>query len=213
MVWAVSPLDSDAPYCWLGGEYLRFGRCVALGDGVCRLSRLQRACFEAERDPPTHMPGERFVILDAGTARLVEGRIFPTGDSVEVEAFGLADALPASALAVVEAMAVTPLSPVHGAAEIANDGAIMLQWKRRSRLDFGWRDGLDQILAEDSEQYQVDLMVNTTPTAQWTCPASSLTIFAGELALLGASAGPEIAFSVRQLGRFSRSEPHFINFA
>lgn len=210
---AGSPLDNDAPYCWLGGEFIRFGRCEALGGGIYRLSRLQRACFAADLLAQTHMSGESLVLLEADTARLLEGRSFALGETVDIEALGLGDALPASASAVVEAMAVTPLPPVHGVAEIADDGAMLLQWKRRSRIDLGWRDGVDQTLAEDIEQYLVELIVNGSPTAQWTSSANSLFITASELATLGVSAGPAILFAVRQIGRFARSDPHLIEIA
>jgi hypothetical protein len=210
---AGSPIDNDAPYCWLGGEFIRFGRCEALGGGAYRLSRLQRACFAADLLAPTHMSGESFALLEVDTARLLEGRSFALGETIDVEALGLGDVSPASASAVVKAMAVTPLPPVHGVAEIAADGAILLNWKRRSRLDLGWRDGVDQILAEDIEHYLVELIVNGTPTAQWTSLTNSLVIAASELAALGVSAGPAISFVVRQIGRFARSDQHFIEIA
>lgn len=205
-----SPLDADAPYIWLGGEFIRFGRCEALGNSSFRLSRLRRGCFQSDLTIPHHAVGEPFVFIEPESARLIEERIFGAGEAAYVEAVGLADAVPAVASTPILGLATTPLAPVHGSMQIAADGAIALRWLRRSRIDSGWRDGVDQILAEDIEQYRVSLIADGLSVAEWISVENQIRVSAEQRAELGISANAAITAEIRQVGRHALSSPLII---
>jgi Putative phage tail protein len=210
---AGSPLSSDAPYVWLEGEFIRFGSAEALGGGRYRLSRLQRGCFGSEVAIQAHVAGDRFVLLEADSVKLLTEREFMRGDLVAVEALGLGDALPVSTNSPVIARAITPLSPVHGMAEMRADGSFSVRWARRSRIDLGWRDGVDQVLVEDAEQYLVSLLVEGASVGQWLCDESALSFSAAEYAALAIPPGATPVFAVKQIGRYAQSGQILINIS
>ena len=113
--------------------------------------------------------------------------------------------MPVSATATVEGRAVTPLAPVHGSALRNPDGSVDLKWKRRSRLDLGWVDGVDQAQAEDAECYRVTLHVNDVVIREWTVGATNLHIPAADIAALDMPQNAHLLFAIRHIGRFAQS--------
>lgn len=202
-----SPLDRDARTICLGGEFIRYGNCAALGNRRYRLSRLLRGCFEAEQSGALHPVGTPFVLLDVGTARLITERDYTRGDMVTVEALGIGDAGPVSATAIVDAAAITPPPPVHGVAEKRQDGSIVATWIRRSRIDFGWRDGVDQALVEEGEQYLVSLHADMTPVGEWVSHDATITIDTAILASMNLPVIATLSLAVRQTGLHAQSDP------
>ncbi len=202
-----SPLDVDAPYFWLDGELIRFGSCEALGGGIYLLSRLQRGCFQSDLSVPFHPAGAHFVLVEPGSARLIEDRNFVQGDVATIEALGLGDNVPVAASVTVEALAIRPLVPVHGSSAVLNDGSVMFRWVRRSRIDAGWRDGVDQLLAEQAEQYRVLLTADGSPVGEWTVPESSVTFSPATWAALAIPQDAEIIAKIFEVGRHAVSPP------
>jgi Putative phage tail protein len=200
-----SPLANDAPYCWLDGEFIRFGTCEALGGGVFRLSRLRRGCFQSEGEVPLHPAGTQFILVEPNTARLIDERVFGAGEIVEVEALGLGDLVPVSASTTVQALSTKPLAPVHGRFATALDGSVTVSWIRRSRIDAGWRDGIDQTLSEQQEQYLVSLAVNGLPIGQWTCLESRIAFSPTQWADLEIPQNAVVFAEIRQIGRHAQS--------
>ena len=210
---AGSPLDTDAPYFWLGGEFMRFGHCEALGGGIYRLSRLQRGCFQSEQNGPFHAASAPFVMIESDSARLIEERVFVAGDIAIVEALGLADAFSTSALASIQGFAINPLTPVHGAFTVSSSGSVIISWVRRSRIDSGWRDGVDQLLAEQQEQYLITLTTGGAPVAEYTSFEPNISFSAAQWSDLGMSENTLVAAVIRQVGRHAQSSPLIINRA
>lgn len=208
-----SPLDPDARIFWLGGEFVRYGVCEALGNRRFRLSRLLRGFFKAEPPGYSHAVGASFVLLDADSVRIITERDYARGETAAVEALGIGDTIPVSANTVVEAAAITPLPPVHGVAERPIDGSIVARWVRRSRIDFGWRDGVDQALVEDSEQYLVSLHADTVVLGEWISYEPGISITANILSGLNLSPAAALSLAIRQLGRHARSEPLIITLS
>jgi hypothetical protein len=206
-----SPLDFDAPYIWLAGEFLRYGNCEALGDNVYRLSRLQRNCFRSGNTVPHHVVGSRIVLIQAEAARLIEERNFVRGDRVEAEALGLGDSNAASASVLVDALAITPLAPVHGSATAHADGSVLLRWVRRARMDSGWRDGVDQAMVEGQEQYVIRLSADGAFVGEWTTAEPHLFYGPAQWAALALAGNAAVTFAVRQVGRHAQSDPLTIN--
>jgi hypothetical protein len=122
-----------------------------------------------------------------------------------VEAIGLADVTPANAQKSVEGRAIVPLAPVHGEMRRLGDGSLHANWIRRSRIDLGWRDGVDQVLVEQSEAYLVDLLANGALITQWTIASNQFDVSADALAALNIAPGTQLSLRVAQIGRFAQS--------
>jgi hypothetical protein len=86
-------------------------------------------------------------------------------------------------------------------------GNYNLYWKRRSRLDLGWVDGVDQAQAEDQESYRVGLYIDGGMLREWTVNENYLHISATETAALGGLQNSLVIFKVQQIGRFAQSGP------
>jgi len=201
-----SPVAIDAPIFWISGAFIRVGSIVALGSRRYRLSRLARVHAPAVM-PPVISAGAPLVLIEASSARLLSESYFTVGQNISVEAEGVGDALPVIVNATIDGLAVRPLSPVHGRAVRNSDGSIDVRWVRRSRLDIGWVDGVDQAMAEDREAYAVELAVNDVIVKEWTVERSLMSLSASELLASGVSAGVQPIFHVRQIGRFAQSSP------
>lgn len=100
-----------------------------------------------------------------------------------------------------------PLPPVHGRAIRNSDGSFKLEWKRCSRLDLGWVDGVDQALVEDQESYRVAILANDVVLREWLVAANNLHVSAGEMAATGMAQNALPIFHVWHIGRFAQSEP------
>jgi hypothetical protein len=207
------PLASDAPVFHMGGEFIRVGRVVALGAKRYRLSRFARACFSDQLSAPAHAAGSRIVWMDPASTRIIAATDYHIGQTITVEAQGLGDINPVVATAVANGRAITPLAPVHGRARRQANGDIHLNWVRRSRLDLGWVDGVDQLMVEDREAYHVQLLADDNILRDWTVFENALHISADDYASLGVQSGSELGFSVQQIGRFTQSTPLLFGFA
>ncbi len=205
-----SPLEADAPYIWLGNEFMRFGHCEALGGGIFRLSRLRRGCFQSKLTVMHHQAGEPFVLFESDSARPIDERTFTEGEHVLVGALGLADTAPVYASALIEGLAIAPLAPVHGEMEIAADGSVTFRWLRRTRIDAGWREGVDQVLAEQQEQYRVSLYGDGLPVGEWTSFENRIVFGVTQWVALAIATNAGITAEIRQVGRHAQSPPLII---
>jgi hypothetical protein len=201
------PLASDAPVFHVDGEFIRVGRVAALGANQYRFSRFARACFSDQLSAPVHAAGSPIVWMDAASARIIAATAYHIGQTVTVEAQGLGDLNPVAGTAVANGRAITPLMPVHGWARRQTNGDIHLNWVRRSRLDLGWVDGVDQLMVEDREAYHVLIFADDNIVGDWTVLESALHISADDYACLGIPSDVEVRFSVQQIGRFTQSMP------
>lgn len=202
---AIGQLPAEGVYCWAGGEFIRFGFAIPIAAGRYRLAELQRGCFGTEAAIHSHQAGEPFVWLEQSTARLLDGVTLTPGSALTIEATGFGDDIPVSATISLTGKAIVPLSPVHAHGQLRMDGGISLTWIRRSRIDFGWNDGVDQGLAEDAEQYLVSLSGGDGPLADWTVQSSELSLPSAIVAELNLAAGPVLTFQISQIGRHMTS--------
>ena len=200
-----SPFANDAPVFWMDGEFIRVGCVTALGGQVYQLSRFGRGGFSSALQAPAHPMGVLLVLMDAASALMLPNASISQGEMLFIEAQGFGDAAPISATAVAGGRAITPLSPVHGRARHNVDDSIDLEWKRRSRLDLGWIDGVDQAQVEDAERYRVTVEADGAVLREWTVAANNLRVPAVEVAALGIARNTAMAFNVRQIGRFAQS--------
>lgn len=201
----IGQIAQDWPLCWIGGEFVRFGSAVPLADGRYRMTNLQRGCFGTEAAIDSHQVGETFVWLEQSTVRLLDGIALVAGTTIMIEALGIGDDAPVSAIASLHGKSIAPFSPVHAHGVLLADGGVELTWIRRSRIDFGWTDGVDQGLVEDGEQYLVSLIGVDGPIADWTVQAPTLSVPPATISALTAVAGPVLTFGVSQIGRHMAS--------
>ncbi len=198
-------LRGDNPVCWIEGELIRYASAVYLGGAQYRLTGLQRGCFGSETAVLGHVSGDRFLLLDAETLRGIDDIPISIGQNVEFEAFGLGDIVPVAATAMVDGKAVRPLPPVHVAAAFNFGGGVDIQWIRRSRIDFGWNDGVDQPLSEDTESYEVTLITSGQSRGSWIVGEPKMTVSAQALSQYQLVSGTLFWFEISQIGRYARS--------
>ncbi len=146
----------------LGDEIIQFRQAELIGPGHYRLSHLLRGRRGTETHAATHVPGERFVLLKAGTLSFIPGVL---GDRDKTFVFrALA---PGQTLGSAEDYGLTygmktlcPLAPVHIKAvrSLGTGGDLTLSWTRRARLNAEWNDHIDVPLDEDEELYRIDIM-------------------------------------------------------
>jgi hypothetical protein len=201
-----SLLSQDAPYIWVSGEIIRYGLAQYLGEGRYRISGMLRGCHGSENKISAHQAGEDIVLLESDTLRILDDINVTTGQQLQLEAAGIGDDVPATAGLTVAALAVKPLAPVHGRADFAASGDTTLSWIRRSRVDFGWQDGVEQPLTEDAEQYSVELWSANTRLAIFSAETNHLIIPASHAALSAANTSSALQFRIRQIGKFAQSE-------
>lgn len=89
---------------------------------------------------------------------------------------------------------------------IAIDGSASFVWRRRSRGQWRWLDGVTQPLVEESEQHRVGYGPVAAPYASWLVSIPEFYLSATELSTLQFQHGGGI-FWVQQLGSFAQSRP------
>ncbi len=151
--------------------------------------------------------------MDPASARIIAATDYHIGQTITVEAQGLGDPSPVVESAMAHGRAITPLAPVHGRARRQANGDIQINWVRRSRLDLGWVDGVDQLMVEDREAYHVRLLADENILRDWTVFENAMHIAADEQVGLGITSGSELGFSVQQIGRFTQSTPLLFGLA
>ncbi|WP_260582101.1 phage tail protein [Sphingopyxis sp. PET50] len=188
----------------VGDELIQFGVAEALAPGEWRLSRLLRGRAGTERLAP-HPAGTPFVLLDDAALFLLPDALAGWAESgaaiLQWTARGGSDlddvAVPGGAAAL------RPLAPVHGRLRGDGAGGLLVDWIRRSRVDPGWRDGVDLPLGESREAWRVTAVPAATGLGPWDCALPSLHLSPAEA---GAMA-PGTSLEIRQVGDFALSLP------
>lgn len=150
-----SALDSGANLARLGGELVQFAQAEPLGGGLWRLRDLWRGRRGSDAGPIVE--GAPFTLLDPDTVLLLPLMGVP-GDPVQLLASGTGDAEAVTASVTLSGASVLPPAPVRLTAR-RGDAGVTLRWRRRSRGDWRWRDGVDVALGEEGESYVVTLAV------------------------------------------------------
>jgi hypothetical protein len=202
-------LARGANLAMVGAEAIQFARAEPLGDRRFRLSGLWRGRGGTEDQIDGHIAGEPFVLINEALG-LVDPAMIGAMPAFSAAAQGRDDEAPVEAHLASHGRAVMPLSPVHGRWRDDGAGGIVVEWIRRSRSGFAWRDGLDVPLGEDSEVYRVSVIVDGAAMAQHVVPAPAITINAADLALYQAAAAGSLAAVIVQQGGLGVSAPLFI---
>jgi hypothetical protein len=186
-------LDAGANLAMLGDELIQFAHAQSLGEGRWRLSGLWRGRRGTEYAIGTQSAGDRFVLLDAEALLLVDLPAATLGGTARLLAEGAGDSGEAAAAeAQIDGISLLPLAPAQLTAHLLPDGSVRLRWVRRSRTDWGWRDGGDIAPEPGGEHYR--LTVTPGIGDGW-----SLDLIAPEATLRPAAATGPLAIEVRQI--------------
>ncbi|MFZ2995092.1 phage tail protein [Sphingobium sp.] len=201
--------------CLVGGELIQFGAAVRTGAASYRLSHLRRGLRGTEWAMAGHGAGESFLLIEED--RLIEplvslGGAAEVGGTLRLSAIGLGDVEPAEAVLTIAGEALKPPSPVHLTVRALVGGGWRIDWVRRSRDGWRWSSGSDTPLGEESERYDVRVMVADTLVRGATCDAQGWTYEASMIAADG-MAGAEMRCEVRQIGTYAVGRAAAVAFA
>lgn len=197
-------LLSGANRAMVGGELLQFGTAEVVGPAIWRLSRLLRG-RAGTGSAAAHTVGAPFVLLDDSAPMLL-----PEALAVAAEGGGARlQWAPRGGATMTEVPvpaaggALLPLAPVHGRISYDGSGGVLISWRRRSRVDTGWRDHVDLPIGEGQEAWRISLSPPVPGMAPWERATADLHIAADVLAALP----PDTTIAIRQVGDFALSPP------
>ena len=197
-------LLSGANRAMVGGELLQFGTAEVVGPAIWRLSRLLRG-QAGTGSAAAHTVGAPFVLLDDSAPMLL-----PEALAIMAESGGARlQWAPRGGATMTEVPvpaaggALLPLAPVHGRISSDGSGGVCVSWRRRSRVDTGWRDHVDLPIGEGQEAWRISLSPPIPGFAPWDRASPDLHIAAAVLAALP----PDTMIAIRQVGDFGLSPP------
>ncbi|MFN3819192.1 phage tail protein [Blastomonas sp.] len=202
-------LSRGANLAMVGAEAIQFAHVEPLGGNLFRLTGLWRGRGGTEDKIADHAPGESFVLISEALG-LVDPAFIGAEPGFDAAAQGRDDPEPAIARLGSHGRAVRPLSPVHGRWRDNGAGGIIVQWTRRSRGGFAWRDGIDAPLSEDAEVYRMAVAADGISIADLVVHEASVSLDAGVLAAWRSMASATLEASVVQQGALGLSPPLII---
>jgi Putative phage tail protein len=194
----------DAPSLWIDGEIVRYGNAEKIGPRDYRLNRLLRGCFGTNTQLG-HAAQTDVFLIESGSLLPLDSVPTPMDLVLEIEAQGIADAVPVAQSILTTGNAIRPRSPVHGVIERLENGDILLRWQRRERLAHHWTDGADIPNSEGEAAYVVELYVDGALLITWNIANPLLLVAASEIGALSIAPGASVQFEIVQQGRFARS--------
>jgi hypothetical protein len=163
----------------LGSEVIQFKTATLTGTRTYTLSGLLRGRLGTEWAAATHVLGERFVLLESSTVRVVEAPSAEYGVARYYRGASLGGLMDDAAefAWTHNAVARKPLSPVLVGGGRDASGNLTINWVRRTRIGGGWINNADVPLGEASESYSIDIynggsvvrtITEATATASYT---------------------------------------------
>jgi hypothetical protein len=160
-------------------EIVQFRDAEYLGEGIWLLTGLLRGRRGTEHNIGASVAGDRFVMLSMGGLIRLPLNTVEIGVSrlYKIVATGtrFGDAEPQEFTGTGEAL--RPFSPVHIEADLEADDDIDISWVRRGRIGQTLQSGTEIALSEETEGYEVDILVDgavvrtietDTPSATYT---------------------------------------------
>lgn len=194
-------LDVGANLAMVGDELLQFGEAVQIAPRRWRLRRLWRGRRGTEAAIGSQRVGDGFALIRPDALRALEPRRSGNGARLRLRAIGIDDGVEGvSAEVAVTGKWRLPPSPVHLKGNALADGALQLEWVRRSRFGWQWRDGVEVPLGEDAEAYVVRVLRADGGATAIACLVPRLT-------LPPERASGACRIEVRQLGTHGPSAP------
>jgi hypothetical protein len=162
----------------IGDELVQFQNAELIGESTYKLTKLLRGRQGTEWAIAGHAVGDRFVLITPAlyTTAIANNLI---GRELYYKAVSVGNTLTTTD---EEAFTYTgrnlkPFAPVHVEGNRDGSSNLTINWKRRSRVDSEWRDGVGIPLGEESELYEVDILDggNVVRTIEITSPTASYT--------------------------------------
>jgi hypothetical protein len=185
-------------------EIVQFLNATQVADTVWQVSGLLRGRRATEHHIGSSLAEDLFVMLSVGgmvrlplqTSEIGAARVY------RAVTLGTSAAEASSVALAAQGEALRPFSPVHIHGH-RSGGDLLIEWTRRGRLGQELRSGSDIPLSEETEAYEVDIIVpgSSPETAIRTLETSSTsaTYTAAEQAADGFSGGDPIMVRVYQL--------------
>lgn len=162
----------------VGTEIIQFKNAELVEEGKYILSGFLRGRLGTENEISTHTSGEDFILLDSALIK----EAAPNGSiglSRQYKPVSIGNALADATMQefTYAANSLKPYSPVHISGMRDGSDNLTISWVRRTRIGGTWRDYVDAPLAEESENYEVDIMdgsdvirtiTASSPTASYT---------------------------------------------
>ncbi len=191
----------------VGGELLQFGTADIVEPGIWRLSRLLRGRGGTGSEM-SHSAGAPFVLLDDPALLILPGMLagWAEGAGAVLQWAPRGGTMLTGIDIPPAGRALRPLAPVHGQIRPDGAGGATIGWTRRSRIDTGWRDHVDQPLGESREAWRIALSPPVPGLGPWERTSPALSFSAAEWAALP----PGCALEIRQAGDFALSPPLFL---
>lgn len=193
-------LLNGANACLCGEEIIQFQNATLIGANTYRLSRLLRGRLGTEHQIDSHTIGERFVFLD-GAVLDVDVTTSALGLQRHYKAVTVGGRLADTAQQAYTYMGnkYLPYSPVHIAGVRDGSNNLTISWVRRTRIGGQWRDGVDVLLGEESEAYEVDIMDGATVVRTLTSSSPSVIYTAADQVADFGSTQATVAVTVYQM--------------
>lgn len=195
-------LDSGSNAALIGNELIQFAHAEPLGGTRWRLSGLWRGRRGTEWAVRDHVVGERFILIDPGAQVALDLPLSALGATVTVEALGIGDLDgPVERIIDVGGDSVIPPAPTAATLEWKSSDQLTLNWVRRSRHGWAWRDGGDVPLGEEREAYRLTVSdaAGGVQSIESDTPAAELTI--------DAAAQFPLSVAISQVGTYGLSRP------
>ena len=200
----IEDLLAGANLVMVGGELVQFAQAEYLGAGRYKLSILLRGRGGTEDAILGHSVDEPFVLVDNDSI-FYAGDIGSFGQALSLFAIGVGDLDPVLANVAKTGRALLPLSPVKLTTCIQSDGSFAIDWIRRSRAGFAWRDSVDAALAEDFERYQIRVESNGESLLAAEVTSPSMTLSPSFVANAQMAGHEVLAVRIVQLGQYGAS--------
>jgi hypothetical protein len=183
-------LIGGANLALLGDELIQFGRVEPTGVNRYRLGRLTRGRRGTEWAMVGHGIGDRFILIEADSLLAYDLPVAKIGAEVSVIASGIGDGGGVEASLVLNGRSVRPPAPVHLEMVQLGDGTMRFGWARRSRLGWGWTDGADAPIGEESERYRLEIVPSAGLSRTIELALPSYDYGPAEQAIDGSGAAP-----------------------
>lgn len=191
----------------LGDELFQFGSASPLGDGRFRLSGLLRGLRGSDWAMDSHLPGDAFALLNANRMTSVSLAREQVGALVSATPYGLADDEASKVGKAYLGEALRPPSPTNLMANMNADGSLAIAWTPRSRLAWGWTDGIDPGPGETQLIFRVGLSAGVTSNI-FESTDNYVTVPSGDLQQF---VGQAVTVTVEARGDYAASHPRSIS--
>lgn len=198
---------AGANAAWLGspdgqdGEIIQFATATLVAPGTYELSDLLRGRLGTEHAIDSHGPDEVFVLLESG---LLGRSDFSAADWDKQRHYKPVSILKTEADTTAQTFTNTgegkrPLSPVHVRGERDGSDNLTVTWVRRSRIRAPGLGYGPLPLGEQSESYEVDVIVGGSPVRTIAVTDTEATYSAADQTADGITPGDPVTVKVYQL--------------